>query len=158
MELKDLMNVFAEKFAIEGLEPDGEGGYHLSFDGMAVNFLEEPKTNSLVIVSPFAEKPIEGTDRLAEILLGANYLFAATSGNTIAFDSANKTYVLQRREPLAMLDSESFIAVVEDFANALEDYKKLVEDFRPALDEATGYVAKENEEISSLHASGFMQV
>lgn len=158
MELNELMKAFGDKVGIAGLEPTDEGVYLLSFDDMSVGFKEDIATKSLIIASSFAAKPGEGSDRLAEILLGANHLFVATDGNTIAFDPNEKNYVLQRREPLAMLDIESFMGIAESFVNSLEQYKKLVEEFRPALEEVEKCIAKEAEEITSFHSNGFMQV
>lgn len=158
MELNELMKAFGDKVGIAGLEPNDQGEYLLSFDDMSVGFKEDIATKSLIIASSFAEKPEEGSDRLAEILLGANHLFVATAGNTIAFDPNEKNYVLQRREPLAMLDADSFMAIAESFVNSLEQYKNLVNEFRPALEEADKHIAEEAADISSYHVNGFMQV
>lgn len=158
MELKELMDGFAAKIGLEGFAPDQDGAYMVSFDEMEVGFREDDDGKAVLIIARFAEKPTEGTDRLAEILMAANYLFVSTAGSTIALDNESKSYVLQRRESLMSHDVDSFMAVIEKFVNALEEFKTLVADFRPAFAEAEEIAAEESARFSSLSPNGFLQV
>lgn len=157
MELKELMEGFAAKIGLEGLERNEDGAYALSFNEMDVGFTES-EPGQLLIAAPFATKPAEGTDRLAEVLLSANHLFDATAGSTIALDATSGEYLLQRQVPLAMMDVESFYTLIEAFVNKLESYRELVSEFRPAFDKAADIVTDEHLASSEISMSGFMQV
>lgn len=157
MELNELMQGFAEKVGLDEIKADESGAYALSFDDFDVGFKEDNE-GELIIVSPFATKPQEGADRIAEILLGANHFFLATGGATIALDNESGEYVLQRSYPLSVLDGESFMTLVEGFVNKLDELKTLVTEFRPAFDKANEVVEAEREEVAEFGMNGFMQV
>lgn len=157
MELKELMSAFAEKFGLGEIKADENGAYALSFDDFDVGF-KEGAEGSLLLVSPFATKPLEGADRIAEILLGANHLFMATGGATIALDNESGEYVLQRSAPLSIHDAASFVELVEGFVNKLEELKSLVTEFRPAFEKANEVAESERVEAAQYGLSGFMQV
>lgn len=157
MELKELMESFAARVGLEGLEPDPFGVYVLSFDEMAVAFKED-EPGQLILIAPFAKKPEEGTDHLAELLLSANHLQKATGGATISLDADSGDYCLQRRDRLSALDGEGFSLLIETFVNKLEEFRNLVQEFRPAFDQAEADADREREAISGYEASGFLQV
>lgn len=157
MELKALMEGFASKIGLTGLECSEEGAYALSFDNMDVGFTED-EPGSLLIAAPFAEKPAEGADRLAEILLSLNHLFATTAGSTIALDVATGEYVLQRRLPLALVDIDSFYEQIETFVNKLKSFRDLIKEFRPAFDKAEQVAVEDHAAAAWASLSGFTKV
>ena len=158
MELKELMADFTAKVGLTGVEPDEDGAYTLAFDGMNIAFVEVPDTGMLLLSAFIADKPAEGSERLAEVLLQMNFLFSAEEGNIIALDDAQNRYVLQRRDALALLDGASFSALVESFVNRLEAYQSTIADFVPAINAAAAREAVERSEVSSFGPQGFMQV
>lgn len=157
MELNELMQGFAEKIGLGEVKADENGAYALSFDEFDVGFKDDGE-GALTIIAPFATKPLEGTDRIAEILLVTNHLFLATGGATIALDNESGEYVLQRSVPLSSLDVPSFLTLIEGFVNKLEELKTLVTEFRPAFDKASEVAETERVEASQFGLSGFMQV
>lgn len=157
MELKELMEGFAAKIGLTDLAPGEDGAYALSFNDMDVGFTED-EPGRLLIAAPFATKPAEGSDRLAEVLLSANHLFAGTAGATIALNAETGEYLLQRHVPLALTDVEAFYTLVEGFVNTLETYGNLVREFRPVFDKAADMAEDDRLASSEMSFSGFMQV
>lgn len=131
--------------------------YALSFNEMDVGFTED-EPGRLLIAAPFATKPSEGTDRLAEVLLSANHLFEATDGATIALNAATGEYILQRHVPLALMDVDAIYTLIEAFVNKLESFRDRIKEFRPVFEKADDVVATEQIEAAGLSMSGFMQV
>lgn len=156
MELDELMRGFAAKHGIPGVQSAGDGQYRLVFDDIPVVF-SAPGAD-LVMSAWLAEKPAEGGERLAELLLAANRRFAATDGSALAFDADRSVYLLERRERLDALDVDAFSALVEAYVNKAEEFREMIRAYAPAAQSADEAQAAERAAFGAFGANGLMQV
>ena len=156
MDLDELMRGFAAKHGIPGMKSAENGLYRLVFDDIPVVFsvLEA----ELAMSAWLAEKPAEGGERLAEVLLAANRRFAATDGSALAYDSDMGVYMLERRERLDGLDVDAFSALVEAYVNKADEFRQLIRSYAPAVQSADAAQAAARAAFAGFGANGFLQV
>ena len=150
------MNGFAAKHGIPGMQPADEGLYRLVFDDIPIVF--SVHETDLMMSAWLTEKPVEGAELLAEILLSANRRFAATGGSALAFDTDMGVYMLERRERLDALDVDAFSILLEAYVNKAEEFRQLIRSYTPALQSANETLASEKAEFGRLEMNGFLQV
>ena len=95
MEYNELVQKFTEQFGISGVQIE-DGSFALDIDGILVEFLYRPDTNTLILVAEIGEPPTDSQGRFREIMLKANYLFDNTNGMTLGQNPANNKLVLQK--------------------------------------------------------------
>lgn len=156
MELDELMRGFAAKHGIPGMRPAESGLYRLVFDDIPVVFSVQGA--DLMMSAWLAEKPAEGAERLAEVLLAANRSFAAAGGSALAFDADMGVYMLERRERLDALDVDAFSAQVEAYVNKADEFRQLIRSYAPAARSADAAMAAERSAFGGLDANGFLRV
>ena len=148
MEFNDLIQEFAKRYNIEGLDIE-DGVSVLDIDGITVTLVNVDDIQ-FVATAEIGEPPVEGRADFAEMLL-------ATNMKTQSFFAKNEdsgNYVAIRRMPLAGLDADKLDSELEDLINLTETWRRLLEDFRPVAAEA----AAAAEEEPAFGVSGFMQV
>ena len=120
-----------------------EGATQLTVDGMDVSILEMPTLESVVLNAVVGDPPPQGREALYRAMLEANSTFAGTAGATLSVNPDGGALVLTRLTPLALLDADRFLSLLESFVNVLETWRKIVADYRPdesrpAADDAPG--------------------
>lgn len=156
MELDELMRGFAAMHGIPGMKSAENGLFRLVFDDIPVVF--SVLGTDLVMSAWLAEKPTEGGERLAGVLLAANRRFAATDGSALAFDSDMGVYMLERRERLDVLDVDAFSVLVEAYVNKADEFRQLIRSYTPAAQSADAAQAAERAAFGGLGENGFLQV
>lgn len=156
MEYKELIEAFAAKHGIGGLEVL-DGTTALDIDKMRIAFLNDENAHSLILLGEIGSPPPEANERFGVLLMRANYLFRGSDGATFAQDPETNAYVLMRSLPLALLDATILADAVQGFVNTLERWRRALADFRPAGETANGQSASV-EEFMPFGASGFISV
>ena len=148
MEFKELIEEFAKRYNIEGLNTE-DGISILDIDGITVTLVNVEEIQ-FVATAEIGEPPAEGKADFAEMLLAYNMqsqAFFAKNENT-------GKYMAIRRMELATLDADKLETELENLLNLAETWRKLLEDFRPMAKDAA---AAEQEE-QSMDTFGYMQV
>ncbi len=129
MAFDELMAETGRKLGVDLVTYDGLT--QLMIDDMEISISEIAERESVVLSGSLGEPPPQGLAPLYRAMLEANYGFAGTAGATLAVNPENGELTLTRLAPLALLDAEGFLALLEGFANVLEAWRKLVADYRP---------------------------
>lgn len=142
MTFEELMVEAGRRLGVDMVVHDG--ATQLTVDGMEVSILEMPTIESVVLNAIVGDPPPQGLEALYRAMLEANYNFAGTAGATLSVDPSGGALVLTRLEPLALLDADRFLSLLEGFVNVLETWRRIVEDYRPdesrpAADEAPSF-------------------
>ena len=148
MEFKELIEEFAKRYNIEGLNTE-DGISILDIDGITVTLVNVEEIQ-FVATTEIGEPPAEGKADFAEMLLAYNMqsqAFFAKNENT-------GKYMAIRRMELATLDADKLETELENLLNLAETWRKLLENFRPMAKDAA---AAEQEE-QSMDTFGYMQV
>lgn len=129
MAFDELMNEAGRKLGVELVTHDGMT--RLTIDGMEVSVSEIAALDSVVLNGVIGEPPPQGLAPLYRAMLEANFDFAGTAGATLSVNPEDGTLTLARLAPLACLDADAFLSVLEGFVNVLEAWRKIVADYRP---------------------------
>lgn len=158
MQFDELMAMFAEKMGLVGLEPDGDGAYHIGVDGMAVSFGENRTSEEVFMLAEVGLPPPEGREQLFRTLLRAMRPGGAMDGLVFSCGEQDDVILMHRRMSLPLLDAEDFMTGVETFVNQLELWRRLLADFSPLAASAAEARQADEEARRALAAGGFMQV
>ena len=129
MTFEDLMAEAGRRLGVEIVVD--EGATQLIVDEMEVSILEMPELESVVLNGVVGEPPPQGLAELHKAMLEANYNFAGTAGSTLSVNPDGGALTLTRLVPLATLDADRFLSLLEGFVNVLEAWRKIVADYRP---------------------------
>lgn len=142
MEFSELMQAFAERVKLEGIDFDAD---EVAFvvDGMPVTFVNEREKRRILVVGQIGGALAEGDDAFARMLLRSNHLFGGTAGATLSQDAQTGDYHLCQRIDIAALDLIGFLAAAGTFVNMLESWRAAREDFTPAAEAASAVQDKE---------------
>ena len=130
MTFDELVRAAGEKLGVELVTYDGMT--QVTIDDMAISVSEIAELDSVVLNGALGEPPPQGLAALYRAMLEANYGFAGTAGATLSVNPANGELTLTRLAPLALLDADGFLALLESFVNVLEAWRTLVADYCPA--------------------------
>lgn len=147
MEFKELVETFAKRHGVAGLETDDDG-MSIDIDGIVVSAVAVG--GDVTIAAEIGEPPIEGRAEFADAMLEA-------SMESMAFfvkSAQTGKYMLLRRLSMLALDADAFDNAIESLVNMAEVWRKMLDDFRPAAKA----VAEKAEESPSFGSTGFMQV
>lgn len=108
-----------------------DGAARLLVDGMAVDVLDVAACGAVALRGAVGAPPPQGLAALHRAMLEANFGFAGTGGATLAVNPESGELTLERAAPLAGLDAEAFLALLERFVNVLEAWRTTVADYRP---------------------------
>ncbi|MCL1889253.1 MAG: type III secretion system chaperone, partial [Desulfovibrionaceae bacterium] len=101
-----------------------EGGkVHVNFDDIALLIEHLPDAEQLLLIAPVADIPATGREDLYRELLQGQYVFAKTSGATLALDDNESFVCLQIAPSLRALTTENFSGLVENFLNMAEYWR-----------------------------------
>lgn len=160
MEYIELMTKLGGGFGIEGFEPDVDGHFNLSIDGMIVSFGERPERGLLDIVARICDFPAEDADNVLKVLMTAMAPGNAAEDYSFFVVDKDDGLYLRRIERLADLDVEGACQVLEKFANALDEWRAAIGDFQSVLPAVNEELTHHEEESRSfgLGDQGFLQV
>ena len=158
MDFSELMTGFCSMLDIEGAEPDTDGAYHFEIDEMPVSFMELESLRQIVVWGDVGEMPPGSREQLYKALMEAMFMGEGTGGSSFSIDRESGRVVLQHLAPLAVLDEDSFKAMVERFVNVLEEWRKLIADFRDVAPELERAAETAEEENRNFGLGGFIQV
>ena len=157
MEYKELIEAFAAKHGIGGLEVL-DGAAALDIDEMRIAFLNDENAHALILLGEIGSPPPEASERFDALLMRANYLFRGSDGATFAQNPETNAYALMRSLPLALLDATILADAVQGFVNTLERWRRTLADFRPADKTSSNGPSASVEELMPFGASGFLSV
>lgn len=129
MTFDELMAAAGRMLGVELVTYDGMT--QLTIDDMEVFLSEIAALDSLALRGSLGEPPPQGLAPLYRAMLEANFCFAETAGATLSVNPENGELTLTRLVPLARLDAEGFLSILESFVNVLEAWRTLVADYRP---------------------------
>lgn len=134
MEFKELMGQFGAKVGLSDLAPGDTGVCSVQIDEMQVSFKEDPASSSVMTWAEVGEPPPEGEAMLHRVLLQATFADQSLGGAFFSADPETGRIYLNRVDPTAVLDLDSFCRMLEKFVNALEQWRKTLADFRPVAE------------------------
>lgn len=129
MAFDELINEAGRKLGVELVTHDGMT--RLTIDDMEVSVLEIVALDAVALNGVIGEPPPQGLAPLYRAMLEANFDFAGTAGATLSVNPEDGALTLARLAPLACLDADAFLSVLEGFVNVLEAWRKIVADYRP---------------------------
>lgn len=109
----------------------------LEADGLRFVMHDLPELEAIALVGDAGEPPPERLEGLNRALLESNHLFRDTAGATLSLDPVTGRVSLCRMALSRLLDTESFVAGVEQFVNTLEVWAKIVGEYRGAAEPAS---------------------
>ena len=151
------MGQFGAKVGLPGLAPGDTGVCHVQIDEMQVSFREDPESAAILTRAEVGEPPPEGEAMLHRVLLQSMFADESLGGTFFSVDPETGRIYLNRVDPTATLDLDSFCRMLEKFVNALEEWRKALADFRPVA-EAIKKEESAAEPESDFRAGGFLQV
>lgn len=157
MEFREIMRQFGAKIGMADLSPDETNSCHLKIDDMSVSFMEDPDAGTVVTWAEICEPPTDGASMLYRVLMESMFMGQGTAGASFSIEPESGKIYLHRVDPSAVLDLDSFCAMVEKFVNTLEQWRKTIADFRPVV-EAVKEADAEDAQMTGFGMNGFMQV
>ena len=156
MEFKELVEAFAAKYGIEGLD-GADGVVELDVDGIRVELLDDTRTRSIVACAEIGRPPPDANGAFGAMVLKANFLLRATDGATLCQNPETGVYSIVRPLPLALTDAASLASSLESLVNQVENWRKAL----AGLKHAEAAHAKAQETGDSHHdmlSSGYFHV
>ena len=156
MEFKELMQQFAAKYGVKGLD-GADGVAELDVEGIRVELLDDPHANGMLACAEIGHPPPDANGAFGAMMLQANFLLRATEGATLCQNPETGAYALVRPFPLALTDVASLAAGLESLVNQTENWRKALAGLKHAEDART----KAQEEGGSHHdmlSSGYFHV
>ncbi|MDR1110994.1 MAG: type III secretion system chaperone [Deltaproteobacteria bacterium] len=96
---------------------------HVNFDAVALLIEHLADAEQVLLVAPVADVPSTGLEAFYRDLLQGQYVFAETSGATLAIDKDERFVSLQMAPSLRALTIENFPTLVENFVNMVERWR-----------------------------------
>ena len=123
MEFKELIAAFAAKYGIGHLD-GSDGAVELDVDGTRVELLGDSHAGNLVACIEIGHPEPNASEKLATMMLKANFLLRATDGATLCQNPENDSYAIVRVFPLALTDVATLAAGLESLVNQTENWRK----------------------------------
>ena len=154
MEFANLINDFAARFAVDGLDAKG-GRAALDVDGTEIALHEDAGSGTVVVSAAIGEMPPDARGLFASLALQAN--FAAVGGAALCLDPDEGELSVTAALPLDLADVESLSGVVESLVNTAEEWRRNAIAFLDVDEEAS---MNESEEDSGplFGNSGFLRL
>ena len=124
MDYTEIMNGFAAKFAVEGLDIH-DGACTLEIDGTKVVFLHDMAEDALALVAEIGAPP-DANGPFGSMMLKANFLFGGTAGATLCQNPETDAYAICRTFPLASLDPAILGERVEALVDQAENWRRIL--------------------------------
>ena len=129
MELKDLMSAFADDFGLRETQPDEFGAYEFTIDDFRLSFSVTADGRSMLILSPVADLPETGRERL----LGAILESFSSRDAVCTLEPGRDRLFLQRLDPIDGLDLGRFKANLESFVIKARSWRRLISSYNDAV-------------------------
>ena len=126
MDIQELMAALAAEAGLSGIDPDADGVYDISLDGIDISVGAAPGADALLVCAIVGELPSDGRERLYETLLRAMYRGCETAGAAFALDRETDAILLQKRLPLSTLDHGRLADELEAFAGVVAKWRNRV--------------------------------
>ena len=156
MVFNELLAAFAAKYGIEGLD-GAESAAELDVDGLRVELLEDPQTQSVLACTEIGLPPPDAAGAFGGLMLKANFLLRGTDGATLCQNPETGAYALVRPFPLALTDAESLGAGLESLVNQAEKWRKVLAGLRSAEEVKTKAPGSDDAHHDMI-SSGFFHV
>ena len=156
MEFKELLAAFAAKYKIEDLN-EVDGAAVLAVDGIPVELLDEPQTQSMLACAEIGFPPPDANGSYGALMLKANFMLHGTEGATLCQNPDTGAYAIVRTFPLALTDAVSLGNGLESLVNQAEDWRKILSGMRVA-EEARLKVLKTGDSHHEMISNGFFHV
>ena len=163
MEYNELMQGFAAKFGVAGLEIQ-EGAAVLEMDDMTVGFINDTVEDTIMVVAEIGYPPPDADGSFGGVMLKANYLFGGTGGAILCQNPETSAYAVMRSWPLQSLDVDTFATAVETLLNTAERWRDSLsgageaQNAKEEMDEEFERELPNGQLPGSLTSSGFLQV
>ena len=160
MEYNELINGFAEKFAIAGLKIDN-GATALEIDGIDIEIVHDTVLNEVIVIAEIGMPPPDANGPFGSAMLKANYMFSGTDRAVLCQNPETNAYALMKSWPLISLDVETFANAMGALMNTTEQWRELVSGARAAEEAAPHKGAAPRESphgAGDFSLGGFMQV
>ena len=158
----DMQVIFKEANALRGtdafaLDENGTCSILMGSD-LAVRFLHVPETDELLTIARVGGEPTEGAEWLHQAMLRAMFMFKGTGGASLTVDEETQDIVLIRRDDLAALDAERFLARLDDFAAVARTWQETILSFGPTVREAKREVADMRTDGNCVLSGEFIKI
>lgn len=134
MELKDVIDQFAEDFGVGGVRPDENGAYAFDIDSLRVVFSKTEGGRSMMTLSAIADLPAAGRERLFQILLESS----GTDSTMFSLEPGGNRLFLQRVDGLDNLDLARFEANLDSFLATAHRWRRLLAEYEAVLSASDG--------------------
>ncbi len=125
MEFNELMNAFAAKCGLAGVEAE-DGCVVLEFNDIPVAFMENDAFESLVLRAVIGAPPPETDGSLAKAMLRANHALCNACGATLCQDPETKEYAAVLTIPLSTADAELLAKAVGNIVKTVNTWQGVV--------------------------------
>lgn len=126
--IDELCEGMCEKLGIDGLRPNAKGAFAISVDDIKVEFLHDETSGRLLVDAEIGDLP-DDAEVFRRRMLEANRLLQPTKGATLYLDSADGHAAACRSDPIASLDVDGYLKILEDFVNLIRAWRARREDF-----------------------------
>ena len=123
MEFNELMEAFAAKCGLQGIEVNA-GGVVLEFNGIKVEFLNNEAFETILLRAVIGEPPSESEGELAKKMLYANHSLCNACGATLSQDPETKEYAAFLTIPLKIADAELLARAVGNLVTIVANWKE----------------------------------
>lgn len=133
MTFHELIHTFNESLKVN-IELNDEGVYTLEIDGFTLTFIDDTESSHILLTGDVGLPP-QNCDLgpLYHLFLQSQHLFEDTEGATFSLHPESHHVILCRALPLTILDTETFLFLVEQFVNLLEGWSTIIKNYNPAL-------------------------
>lgn len=144
--LQELMKSVSDNYGIEELVPDDDGVYTLDCDGLPLMIFSLPEEDKVVFFAQVAEKPAQGEQKLAQILLQLNHHFQGSQGSVFSQDPETGNFALERWETLSAQTDTSFPDILATFIRTAQKWMLLIANYDPDNSQDSTYEPTETSE------------
>ena len=123
MEFKELMEAFASKCGLPGIDVKAEGVV-LEFNDISVAFLNNETFETILLRAVIGEPPQETDEDLAKKMLYANHYLCNACGAALCQDPETKEYVAVLVIPLKVANVELLARAVGNLVATVAKWKE----------------------------------
>lgn len=121
----DLLNEFARKIGLVGLQIDPSGYCCLDVDhGTLVHIKHEPKRDSMIFITEIGEIPEMNTAAVLRYLLRMNDDPEETKGMTLSYNPDSKNAALGYQYPMRFLNMDKFEEFFKMYLDEVDRWKQ----------------------------------
>lgn len=124
MNYEELIVSAGEKIGIEGMRPNAAGVVTIGAEGLEIVISRDQADERILLQGSVGLLPEAAADGFCRMMLRANDGLRATDGATLSLSEADERILLVRSEPLAGLEVDGFINLLQRFANTLEAWEE----------------------------------